>query len=146
MPGGPAPFVGGDRCRPLPNGLRVCATLLPLMTGWPNSTPPMARYHPRRSTGRPSGRRMGCQARAAAGRVMLLLDSEGGGPTGHTAVGVRAGQIVGAAAVESELAVDAFIVSVADLAGGEIVATTDTGDLERLAAHARSVTIVSIQP
>lgn len=63
-----------------------------------------------------------------------------------TAVGVRAGQIMGAAEVGSELAVDAFVVSVADLAGGAIVATIDVDDLERLAAHAEAVTIVSIQP
>ena len=63
-----------------------------------------------------------------------------------TAVGVRAGQLMGAARVGSELAVDAFVVSVGDLAGGAIVATSDTGDLERLAAHADRVTIASIQP
>ena len=63
-----------------------------------------------------------------------------------TAVGVRAGQIMGAAKVGSELAVDAFVVSVADLAGGAVLATTDAGDLERLAAHAEAVTIASIQP
>jgi predicted nucleic acid-binding protein len=61
-----------------------------------------------------------------------------------TAVGVRAGQIMGAARVGSELAVDAFVVAVGDLAGGAIVATTDAGDLERLAAHADLVTIADI--
>lgn len=61
-----------------------------------------------------------------------------------TAVGVRAGQIMGAARVGSELAVDAFVVAVGDLAGGAIVATTDAGDLERLAAHAELVTIADI--
>ena len=61
-----------------------------------------------------------------------------------TAVGVRAGQIVGAARVGSELAVDAFVVAVGDLVGGAIVATTDAGDLERLAAHAELVTIADI--
>ncbi len=63
-----------------------------------------------------------------------------------TAVGVRAGQIMGAARVGSELAVDAFVVSVGDLSGGAIVATIDTHDLKRLAAHADGVTIASIQP
>ncbi len=63
-----------------------------------------------------------------------------------TAVGVRAGQIMGAAKVASDVAVDAFIVAVGDLAGGAIVATTDTGDLERLAAHAEEVAVASIQP
>ncbi len=63
-----------------------------------------------------------------------------------TAVGVRAGQLLGAAEVGSELAVDAFVVAVADLAGGAVVATTGVRDLERLAAHARHVTIASLQP
>lgn len=63
-----------------------------------------------------------------------------------TAVGVRAGQIMGSAKVGSELAVDAFVVAVGDLAGGAVVATTDTDDLDRLAAHATAVTIASIQP
>jgi predicted nucleic acid-binding protein len=63
-----------------------------------------------------------------------------------TAVGVRAGQIMGAAKVGSALAVDAFIVAVGDLAGGAIVTTTDANDLERLAAHANAVAIASIQP
>ncbi len=61
-----------------------------------------------------------------------------------TAVGVRAGQIMGAAKVGSEFAVDAFIVSAGDLAGGAVVATTDANDLERLAAHAEDVTIASL--
>ena len=61
-----------------------------------------------------------------------------------TAVGVRAGQLLGAARVGSELAVDAFVVAVGDLAGGAVVATTDVGDLERLAAHAELVTIADI--
>ena len=43
-----------------------------------------------------------------------------------TAVGVRAGQIMGAAEVGSELAVDAFVVAVGDLAGGAVVATADS--------------------
>ena len=61
-----------------------------------------------------------------------------------TAVGVRAGQLLGAARVGSDLAVDAFVVAVGDLAGGAIVATTDIGDLGRLAAHADLVTIADI--
>ncbi len=40
---------------------------------------------------------------------------------------------------------DAFIVSVGDLAGGAIIATTDPADLDRLAAHAAAVVIASIQ-
>lgn len=61
-----------------------------------------------------------------------------------TAVGVRAGQLLGAAKAGSELAVDAFIVAVADLAGGAIVATTDIADLSRLGARAEAVAVVSI--
>ena len=61
-----------------------------------------------------------------------------------TAVGVRAGQLMGAARVGSELAVDAFVVAVGDLAGGAVVATTDARDLERLSAHAELVTIADI--
>jgi hypothetical protein len=63
-----------------------------------------------------------------------------------TAVGVRAGQLMGAARVGSELAVDAFVVSVGDLAGGAVIATTDARDMDRLAAHAESVTVASIDP
>jgi predicted nucleic acid-binding protein len=63
-----------------------------------------------------------------------------------TRVGVRAGQLLGAARRGSALAVDAFVVAVADLAGGGLVATVDVEDLELLASHARDVRIVSIQP
>lgn len=63
-----------------------------------------------------------------------------------SAVGVRAGQLLGAADAGSALAVDAFVVAVGDLAGGAVVATVDTGDLRRLAAHANLVTVASIQP
>ena len=59
-------------------------------------------------------------------------------------VGVRAGQLLGAIRAGSELAVDAFCVSVADLAGGGIIATTDPDDLERLAAHATRVVIADL--
>lgn len=61
-----------------------------------------------------------------------------------TRVGVRAGQLLGAAGAGSELAVDAFAVAVADLAGGAIVATTDRADIERLAAHAAHVAVAAI--
>jgi predicted nucleic acid-binding protein len=63
-----------------------------------------------------------------------------------TRVGVRAGQLLGAAKRGSELAVDAFVVAVADLAGGGIIATVDIDDLEALAAGAKRVKIASIQP
>jgi predicted nucleic acid-binding protein len=62
-----------------------------------------------------------------------------------TRVGVRAGQLLGHAGAGSELAVDAFVVAVADLAGGAVVATTDVDDMERLGAHARSVVIADIR-
>jgi hypothetical protein len=42
--------------------------------------------------------------------------------------------------------VDAFVVAVADLAGGGLIATVDVDDLDRLAAHAENVRVVSIQP
>jgi len=62
-----------------------------------------------------------------------------------TAVAIRAGQLMGAAGVGSELAVDAFIVGVGNLAGGAVVATTDLSDLVLLAAHANGVMIASLQ-
>ena len=63
-----------------------------------------------------------------------------------TRVGVRAGQLLGAVRRGSELAVDAFIVAVADISGGAIVATVETSDLELLSAHATNVLVRSIQP
>jgi predicted nucleic acid-binding protein len=63
-----------------------------------------------------------------------------------TRVGVRAGQLLGASRRGSALAVDAFVVAVADLAGGGIIATVDVKDLELLASHAKNVSVVSIQP
>ncbi len=59
-------------------------------------------------------------------------------------VGVRAGQLLGRVRAGSELAVDAFVVAVADLAGGAVVATGDPDDLERLAGHATRVTIADV--
>lgn len=61
-----------------------------------------------------------------------------------TRVGVRAGQLLGAARAGSALAVDAFVVAVADLAGGAVVATVDVDDLGRLAAHATHITVADI--
>jgi predicted nucleic acid-binding protein len=61
-----------------------------------------------------------------------------------TRVGVRAGQLLGATSAGSERAVDAFIVAVADLNGGAVVATVDTDDLSRLASHATLVAIADI--
>jgi predicted nucleic acid-binding protein len=62
-----------------------------------------------------------------------------------TRVGVRAGQMLGRVRAGSELAVDAFTVAVADLAGGAIVATTDPGDLQRFATWAAHVRVVNIR-
>lgn len=61
-----------------------------------------------------------------------------------TRTGVRAGQLLGRIRAGSEMAVDAFTVAVADLAGGAIVATTDPRDLQRLAAHAADVHVADI--
>jgi predicted nucleic acid-binding protein len=63
-----------------------------------------------------------------------------------TRTGVRAGQLLGAADFDSQHAVDAFLVAVADLAGGAVIATVDTSDLSHLAASADRVSILSIQP
>ena len=63
-----------------------------------------------------------------------------------TRTGVRAGQLLGAARRGSELAVDAFVVAVADLAGGAVIATVDVDDMVTLASHAKDVKVVSIQP
>ncbi|MGH3826889.1 MAG: PIN domain-containing protein [Pseudonocardiaceae bacterium] len=61
-----------------------------------------------------------------------------------TRVGVRAGQLLGRAGAGSELAVDAFLIAVADLAGGAVVATVDLNDLRRLAAYTTGVSIVGL--
>lgn len=61
-----------------------------------------------------------------------------------TAVGVRAGQLMGAARVASEQAVDAFVVASGDLAGGAIIATIDRKDMRRLATHTGGVTIAPL--
>ena len=53
--------------------------------------------------------------------------------------------MLGAVRAGSELAIDAFIVAVADLTGGAVIATTDAGDLTRLAAHAENVMVASLQ-
>lgn len=59
-------------------------------------------------------------------------------------VGVRAGHLLAAVGAGSELAVDAFIVAVADISGGAVVATVDDGDIGRLASHATNVRVESI--
>jgi predicted nucleic acid-binding protein len=63
-----------------------------------------------------------------------------------TRTGVRAGQLLGATRRRSDAAVDAFVVAVADLAGGAIIATVDVVDMNALASHAKDVRVVSIQP
>ncbi|MBI4730040.1 MAG: hypothetical protein HY775_11180 [Acidobacteria bacterium] len=59
-------------------------------------------------------------------------------------VGVRAGQLLGGLGAGSELAVDAFTVAAADLAGGAVIATTDLTDLRRLASLASRVVVADI--
>lgn len=59
-------------------------------------------------------------------------------------VGVRAGHLLGGVRAGSEMAVDAFVVAVADLAGGAVVATVDDTDLSRLADHATNVVVKDI--
>lgn len=61
-----------------------------------------------------------------------------------TRTGVRAGQLLGAVDAGSELAIDAFVIAVADLAGGAVVATVDPDVLGRLAAATQHVTIADI--
>lgn len=61
-----------------------------------------------------------------------------------TRVGVRAGQLLGTIGAGSEMAVDAFTVAVAELSGGAIIATSDAGDFEALAAHAKRVSVADI--
>ncbi|MHB8510567.1 MAG: type II toxin-antitoxin system VapC family toxin [Actinomycetota bacterium] len=62
-----------------------------------------------------------------------------------TRTGVRAGQLLGRIGAGSEMAIDAFTVAVADLAGGAVVATTDSKDFKRLASHASHVVIAAIK-
>jgi len=61
-----------------------------------------------------------------------------------TRAGVRAGQLLGGIGAGSELAVDAFVVAVADLAGGAVIATSDPDDLGRLASRASNVVVADI--
>lgn len=61
-----------------------------------------------------------------------------------TRTGVRAGQLLGAVRAGSEMAIDAFVVASADLAGGAVVASVDVSDLSRLAAHATNVVVSDI--
>jgi predicted nucleic acid-binding protein len=61
-----------------------------------------------------------------------------------TRVAVRAGQLLGAIGAGSDMAIDAFTVAVADLAGGAIVATGDPRDLIRLGGRATRVKVADI--
>lgn len=61
-----------------------------------------------------------------------------------SAVGVRAGQLLEKIEAGSELAVDAFVIATADLAGGAIVATADPKDMRRLAAYCRDVVVTPL--
>ncbi len=59
-------------------------------------------------------------------------------------VGARAGQLIGAVGGGSEMAADAFLVAVADLLGGAVIASTDERGLHSLADHASHVLVTSI--
>lgn len=61
-----------------------------------------------------------------------------------TRTGVRAGQLLGSIGAGSEMAIDAFLVASADLAGGAVIATGDVGDLERLASRATNVVVADV--
>lgn len=61
-----------------------------------------------------------------------------------TRVGVRAGQLLGKIRAGSDAALDAFVIAVADLEGGAVVATVDAHDMTRLAAHADGVVVADI--
>lgn len=61
-----------------------------------------------------------------------------------TRVGVRAGHLLASIGAGSQKAVDAFVIAVADLSGGAVVATVDTTDLDQLATHASNVVIADI--
>lgn len=61
-----------------------------------------------------------------------------------TRVGVRAGQLLGTSGSSSHHAVDAFVVAVADLAGGGVIATVDEVDMNRLATHAAGVVVAPL--
>lgn len=58
-------------------------------------------------------------------------------------VGIRAGQLLAATGSGSALAVDAFVIAVADLLGGAVVVTGDPADMTRLAGHAASAVSVA---
>ncbi|MEY4579042.1 MAG: hypothetical protein RL701_3745 [Pseudomonadota bacterium] len=84
------------------------------------------------------GRKADAQVFAGLTRERVLVR------TVDSKVGVRAGRLLGATRLGSEHAVDAFVVAVADLEGGALVATVDVDDMRRLAAYAKSVRVVSI--
>lgn len=62
----------------------------------------------------------------------------------HRGIGVRAGQLLGMVRAGSELAMDALLVATAELSGGARIATTDAGDLRRLATRSATVTVVDV--
>jgi hypothetical protein len=60
-------------------------------------------------------------------------------------IGIRAGQLMGAARMNSAHAVDAVVVAVADVQGGALVATVDSDDIGRLAQRAARVEVADIR-
>ncbi|MBI5496733.1 MAG: PIN domain-containing protein [Deltaproteobacteria bacterium] len=59
-------------------------------------------------------------------------------------VGIRASRLLGRVQSGSALAVDAFVVAVADLAGGAVIATGDPDDMKRLATYANKTRVVDV--
>lgn len=59
-------------------------------------------------------------------------------------MGSTSRRLLGRANAGSGLAVDAFVVGVADLAGGAVIATVDPVDLRRLARHATAVAVADL--
>ncbi|HET7489471.1 MAG TPA: PIN domain-containing protein [Acidimicrobiales bacterium] len=59
-------------------------------------------------------------------------------------VGVRAGELLGQSGRSSADAVDAFLVAVADLRGGAVIATVDVDDIGRFAVLASGVQVADI--
>lgn len=57
---------------------------------------------------------------------------------------MRASQLLGSTGSGSERAVDSFVVAVADLEGGAVVATVDSSDIELLAGYASKVVAAHI--
>jgi hypothetical protein len=60
-------------------------------------------------------------------------------------VGIRAGQLMGAARMAAANAVGAFVVAAGDIEGGALIATVDINDIGRLARHCSRVRVADIR-